>query len=94
MAETLALEKIEQNTENLYEAIVIIARRARQINEMQRQLIERELEQNEEEGLTDEMVEGDMIEHQFLKLPKPTTVALNEMLDGKLTFEYLDKDEK
>lgn len=93
MAETLPLEEIQKNTENLYEAIVIIARRARQINEMQRQLIERELEQNEEEGLTEEMIEGDMIEHQFLKLPKPTTVALNEMLEGKLSHEYLKIDE-
>ena len=93
MADTLPLEKIEANTENLYEAIVIIAKRARQINEMQRQLIKRELEQNEEEGLTEEMIEGDMIEHQFLKLPKPTTVALNEMLEGKLSYEYIDTDE-
>ena len=93
MADTLPLEKIEANTENLYEAIVIIAKRARQINEMQRQLIERELEQNEEEGLTEEMIEGDMIEHQFLKLPKPTTVALNEMLECKLSYEYIDTDE-
>lgn len=92
MAETLPLEKFAQNAENVYEAIVIIARRARQINEMQRQLIERELEQNEEEGALEDMQEGDVIEHQFLKLPKPTTVALNEMLDGVLESEYIATD--
>jgi len=93
MAETLPLEKLEANVDSLYEAIVIIARRARQINELQKQLIEKENESNVGDDDLDEVVfDGDYLDRQFLKLPKPTTLALQEMLEGKLAHEYIKKE--
>jgi len=93
MAETLPLEKLEENVDSLYEAIVIIAKRARQINELQKQLIDRETEANVDDDDLDEIVyEGDYLDRQYLKLPKPTTLALEEMLEGKLDFEYISKN--
>ena len=36
----------------------------------------------------DEGVSQDVVDRQYLKLPKPTSVALQEMLEGKLTKQY------
>jgi DNA-directed RNA polymerase omega subunit len=93
MTETLPLEQLEEKVDSLYEAIVIIAKRARQINELQKQLIDRETEANvEDDDLDDIVIDGDYLDRQYLKLPKPTTLALQEMLDGKLNFEYISKN--
>lgn len=94
MAETLPLEKLEEKVDSLYEAIVIIARRARQINEMQKQLIDKETAANEDEDLDEIIADEDYLDKQFLKLPKPSTLALEEMLEGKLSFEYIEKNKK
>lgn len=92
MAETLPLEKLENKVDSLYEAIVIIARRARQINELQKQLIDKETEANASDNDMDEvLLDSDYLDRQYLKLPKPTTLALQEMLDGKLNYEYIGK---
>ncbi len=92
MAETLPLEKLEEKVDSLYEAIVVIARRARQINEMQKQLIDRETANNDDDDLDEIIAAEDYLDKQFLKLPKPSTLALQEMMEGKLDFEYLKKN--
>ncbi len=93
MAETLPLNKLEERCDNLYEAIVIIARRARQINELQKQLLDKQVEQNDSEEFDENGFDMDLIESQYLKLPKPTSLALQEMMEGKLDFEYLKREE-
>ena len=94
MADTLLLENLEEKVENLYEAIAVIAQRARQINELQKQMIDRETEANatDDDELDEVALDGDYLDRQYLKLPKPTTLALEEMMDGKLDFEYLKKN--
>ena len=91
MAETLPLEKLEENVSSIYEAIVIIARRARQINDVHKRLIDAELSADEEEETIDESLNRDIVESKYLKLPKPTTLAMEEMLSGKLAHEYIEK---
>lgn len=94
MVETLPLDEIEKYADNVYEAVVIIAKRARQINELQKRLLSANAEsQTSDEGFDDEGINKDFVDHQYLKLPKPTTIALQEMLEGKLQREYPDKEE-
>ena len=91
MAETLPLDKLEEKVDSLYEAVAIIAKRARQINELQRRMIERQNEGNvDDDELEEDAFDKDVVDRQYLKLPKPTTIALQEMMDGKLDFEYID----
>lgn len=92
MAETLPLEQLEAKVDSLYEAIVVVARRARQINEMQKQLIDKETADNDDEDLDEIIGDEDYLDREFLKLPKPSTLALQEMMEGKLDFEYLQKN--
>ncbi len=91
MAETLPIEELEKRADNIYEAIVMIARRARQINDMQKQMLEEQVEAAADEDEFDEEIDMDRVDRQYLKLPKPTTIALQEMMDGKLSKEYPEK---
>jgi len=91
MSETLPLDQLLEKTDSLYEAVVIIAQRARQINEQQKRIIDRHVNADEEEDL-DETLNTDIVEGQYLKLPKPTSVAMKEMMDGHLDYEYVEKD--
>jgi len=93
MAVTLPLEKLEKDVENIYEAIIMIAKRARQINEMQKQVLQREIDAiDQNEDFDDEGISKDYIERQYFKLPNPTTIALQEMMEGQLKKEYPEKE--
>ena len=93
MAETLPLDELEKYATNVYEAIVMIAIRARQINELQKQILDNEAEAiSQTEEFDEDGVNADIIEHKFLRLPKPTTIALNEYLEGKLDKIVIEKE--
>ena len=47
MSSTISLSELEKLSGNLYEAIVVIAKRAKQINEEQKSLIDIETEMDE-----------------------------------------------
>ena len=94
MAETLPLDIMEKHATNVYEAIIIIAKRARQINELQKQILDNEAEAySQTEEFDEEGVNADIVEHQFLRLPKPTTIAMQEFLEGKLEKVVVDAEE-
>jgi DNA-directed RNA polymerase omega subunit len=84
-------DKLDEKIENVYEAVIIAARRARQINDEQmiqvRTLMEGE---DTEEDETPRISREDILDIE--KLPKPVATSLKEMLDHKLDHEYLDKE--
>lgn len=92
MSTTISLNELEKISDNIYEAIVIIAKRARQINEEQKSAIEIEPEIEEIEESYDENEETEeqepVIERKMIKLPKPTELAIYEMLSGKIKWDY------
>ncbi len=96
MIQTLPLEQLDKYADNVYEAIIMIARRAKEINRRQKEVLDAEAAAvTNDDNYDDEGVSQDPVDHQYLKLPKPTTIALQEMLEGKLTKEYLEEqDEK
>jgi DNA-directed RNA polymerase subunit K/omega len=95
--ETLNVELFEEKCENLYESIVVMAKRARQINEEER--AKQALEMNtdllsEEEDILED---SEKIRQAFefskeIKI-KPTRVALQEMAEGQIGYEYLEEKE-
>ncbi|KAB2880699.1 DNA-directed RNA polymerase subunit omega [bacterium] len=86
-------DKLDEKIENVYEAVIIAARRARQINDEQmiqvRTLMEGEDAEDDE---APRINREDILDLE--KLPKPVATALKELLDQKLEHEYLDKEEK
>lgn len=92
MVSTTDLQRVSRHADNIYEAIIMIARRARQINDEQKIIMEREL------GLEDTAADFDDDEFEQIiedrpetHLPKPSTLALYEFLDGDLYREYVEE---
>lgn len=89
-------DEIEQPTENLYEAIVIMAQRATQINgELKRELIEKLDEFATHNDSLEEVFENkEQIEVSkfYERLPKPTAIAVEEWLESR-TY-YRNKETK
>lgn len=91
---TLKLDEIEEKLESRYEAAIIIAKRARQINNEIHEKIKSELgdiEIDEESG--EEIIDRESVISEFDKKIKPTSLAIDEFLDGKLEFNYSGEDE-
>lgn len=85
--------QLEEKVENIFEAVMIAAKRARQIND--EQMIQVRTVMEGEDAPEDENVKinrEDILDLE--KLPKPVTTALNELLDGQLDFEYIEKETK
>jgi len=80
--------KIEAPTDNIYEAITVIARRAQQINgDLKSELIEKLEEFATYTDSLDEVFENkEQIEVSkfYEKLPKPTAIAVQEWLEEKI----------
>lgn len=100
MASTIQIEDLKKHSSNIYEAIMIIAKRARQINDEQKRFIEQEtgydssmddVNDDDPDDDNDTLEERQIQPIKHIRLPKPTTVALDEMLLGKLNFQYVAK---
>lgn len=101
MASTIPIEELKKHSTNIYEAIMIIAKRARQINDDQKRLIEQETGYDSNmDNVNDDDTDDDAAENaeerqvqpvKYIKLPKPTTLALEEMMLGRLNYRYAEK---
>ncbi|MCX7877738.1 MAG: DNA-directed RNA polymerase subunit omega [Ignavibacteria bacterium] len=94
----LEIEELESKAGNIYEAVVIAAKRARQINDEQKleynQRIEPLMKTSDEDS--DEVVSKDKmnISMDFEKRIKPTEQALNELLNDKLEFRLRSESDE
>jgi DNA-directed RNA polymerase subunit K/omega len=93
------LEKFIDKTQNVHEAVVVASKRARQVNEEVKiqfnQRIETISAKSEVEATEESDINPDQmkVSLEFEKLPKPTDVALDELVDGKLSWRYKEKEQ-
>jgi len=90
---TIDLEQFERNAENIYEAVVIASKRARQINdEMKIELNQRLEPIIAKETEDDSIMNQDKmnISMEFEKRNKPSIAATKELLDDEIKFRYRD----
>jgi DNA-directed RNA polymerase subunit K/omega len=95
---TRDIDKIAAPTGNLYESVVVMGRRARQIavnlkEELNNKLAEfaTTVDNLEEVFENREQIE---ISKFYERMPKPTTTATEEFLEGKLNFRMREVEEK
>ena len=90
---TISLNKILDRTANLYEAAIVLARRARQINSKNNSELRLRLGEieNDEESPED-AANREAIVTEFDKKPKPVTQSVNELINGELSFKYKDAE--
>ncbi len=83
-------DKIEQNVGSIYEAIVIMGKRAEQINAEIRTELHGKLDEFAVHNATLEEVfenrEQIEISKHYEKLPKPTSIAIKEWLDEEIYY--------
>jgi len=96
----LSLEDLLKKTESVYEAVAIMFRRARQITDEQKLQIEMEMdtpsipENKESEDFDDVEIDREALQREHKKYPKPTRVAMEEMIRGKIQHKYIDSSEE
>ncbi|GLB49745.1 DNA-directed RNA polymerase subunit omega [Neptunitalea lumnitzerae] len=87
--------EFDAQTDNIYEAIAIVAKRSIQINsEIKKELIEKLDEFATYNDSLEEIFENkEQIEvsKYYEKLPKPHTLAVDEWLDGKIYYRNTEK---
>ncbi len=91
------LKNLEAHTNNIYEAVVVTAKRARQINEdyklefntLLSTMLPAVEDEFEERGNPDQ----ERISLEFEKREKSHLLAMKELINGELKFRYKDKEE-
>ena len=93
---TRDLVEMAEATGNIYETVSIIAKRSNQIAAEMRHDLEKKLQEfaslNDNLEEVSENREQIEISRYYEKLPKPTLIATQEYLDGKLYYRNPTKD--
>jgi DNA-directed RNA polymerase subunit K/omega len=93
--QTLDLKVLEIQTDNVYEACLVIAKRAREINagriaeRKEKEILEESGYDQELDIYDREFMEG--IEHE--KEINPTVIAQEQLLQGKIKYRYVSEKE-
>jgi len=90
------LKTIESRAANVYEAIIVAAKRARAINDDNKIEFKALLETIPQSGMDDDSEDVTNLDQlkmalEFEKREKPNLQALEELLDNKIQFRYKTK---
>jgi len=87
---TRNLNDLDETTENIYESVVVVAKRSNQISVELKQELNRKLEEfaSYTDNLEEVFENPEQIEisKYFERLPKPTLIAIEELGDGEIYF--------
>jgi DNA-directed RNA polymerase subunit K/omega len=87
-------EKLAAPTGNIYESIVVISKRARQISVKVKEELNSKLAEfaSKEDNLEEIFENREQIEisKYYERMPKPATLATEEFLDGKIMYRHAD----
>ena len=85
------IRDMEDQSGDIYESVVVMSKRAKQV--LSDRIVEEIIESNDEEelGVYDELIEANPDDYE--ELVKPTTVSVNEFLDGEIDWKKNDEDE-
>ncbi|MFN8414779.1 MAG: DNA-directed RNA polymerase subunit omega [Cytophagaceae bacterium] len=95
---TRDIDKIAEPTGNVYESLVVISKRARQISVKMKEELNSKLAEfaSKEDNLEEIFENREQIEisKYYERMPKPATLATEEFLEGKVMFRNIDKASK
>jgi len=88
--EPISIRDLEEKTEDVFEAVVVMTRRSKQI--IHQRLVEKMLndEGMEELSVLDPIPEEKDIE-DYIEMEKPTTIAISDFLSGQVKWYYINK---
>ena len=95
---TRDLAEISRPTGNIYESVAIISKRARQISSKMKEELNSKLAEfaSTVDNLEEIFENREQIEISkfYERMPKPTSVATEEFLEGEIMFRQPDEDPK
>ncbi len=98
---TLEIKNLEAKAANVYEAIVVLSKRARQVNEETKVEFSQRIENlvalpNANDDMDEEVSNPDQLKVslEFEARPKPTEEAIDELMNDQLEFRYKEPDVK
>lgn len=90
--------KLAEDTGNVYETVCIIAKRAKQIAREMKEELDNKLQEfaasSDKDNMEEENENREQIEvsRYYEKLPKPTLIATQEYIDGRIYHRNPEKD--
>lgn len=83
--EPISIRKMEDQTQDVYEAVVVMSKRAKQV--LGNRIVEEIMDSNDEVemGVYDQVIEKNPEDYE--ELDKATTVAVNEFIEGGLKWD-------
>lgn len=91
-------DRIAEPTGNIYESVVVISKRARQISVSMKEELNSKLAEfaSTVDNLEEVFENREQIEISrfYERMPKPTSVAIEEFLDDELTYRRVEEDEQ
>lgn len=95
MIKTLPIHEFDERADNIYEAIIVLSKRARQINDIQKQELSQGRDYDDEyDDFGDDEIIEEPGEIKYEKLPKPASVALKDFFGEKIRYEYREKPDE
>jgi DNA-directed RNA polymerase subunit K/omega len=88
----VSLRKLEEKTKNIYEAVVVMSKRARQINQERYEEQVMEISEELELDVLDES--PDIKPEDYEEKEKVTTIAVNEFIEGEVNWRVLEDPEE
>ena len=89
--EPISIRNMEDQSGDIYESVVVMSKRAKQI--LSDRIVEEIIDSNEDEeiGVYDELIEANPDDYE--ELEKPTTVSVNEFLEGEIDWKNNDEED-
>ncbi|NQT24318.1 DNA-directed RNA polymerase subunit omega [candidate division KSB1 bacterium] len=95
----VSLDDLMQDKRNIYETVVVMSKRSRQVIDEQKRLIDKDrdnepqIETRDTEEFEDVEIDREALMREYTKYPKPSRVAMNEMVADKIKWEFPEKSE-
>ena len=92
--EPLSIKNMEEKTSDIFEAVIVMSKRAKQIlgNRIVEEMIEATEEEELEIGVYDQIEEKNPDDYE--ELEKVTTEAVNEFFDGDIKWDKIEGDDE
>jgi DNA-directed RNA polymerase subunit K/omega len=86
----LSIRDMEEKTMDVFEAVVVMTKRSKQI--IHQRLVEKALNTEGEEVLSAlDPIPEEKDPEDYIEIEKPSTVAINDFMSGKVKWHYLNE---
>ena len=87
---TLSVRDIEKKTKDVFEAVVVMTQRSKQI--IHQRLVDKALSTEGEGALSAlDPIPDEKDPEDYIELEKVSTIAINDFMSGKVKWHYTDK---